>query len=154
MKVFVSGSISIKTLPHIAQEKLQNIMTNNLTVIIGDAGGTDSLVQQFLFENQYKNVIVYFAGNTLRNNIGNWMVENVPAMGLEGRAKFTLKDIRMAVDSDYGLMIWDGKSKGTKRNIQEMISLNKHFYVVQNGNLFTDKDFTSKKINQQALFNF
>lgn len=155
MKVFVSGSISIKSLPIIAIQKLDGIMKSNLTVILGDANGTDFLVQDYLYNHHYENVRVYYAGNSIRNNVGKWMTLNVPSMGLKGRKKFTLKDIKMAEDSDYGLMIWDGVSKGTKRNIDEMLSLKKHFYVVMNNLLLTDKDFfteSKEKLLQNELF--
>ena len=49
-------------------------------------------------------------------------------------------------------MIWDGKSKGTKSNIDEMLALNKHFYVIQNDSINTDKQFVKEKVVQLALF--
>ena len=155
MKVFVSGSISIKSLSEIAIQKLDSIMTKNLTVLVGDAKGIDKIVQEYLFMNNYSNVVVYYAGSYIRNNIGHWTTENVPSGDLQGRAKYTLKDLRMAADSDFGLMIWDGVSKGTQNNINEMLSLGKHFYVIQNNEIMTDKIFQSKeqeKILQSELF--
>lgn len=157
MKVFVSGSISIKSLPLIAKQKLNNIMNNNLTVLVGDANGIDKIVQEYLSDNHYNNVVVYYAGNCIRNNIGHWTTENVPSGNLQGRAKYTLKDLRMASDSDFGLMIWDGLSKGTQNNINEMLNLGKHFYVIRNNEILTDKLFQSKekeKILQNELFTF
>ena len=157
MKVFVSGSISIKSLSSIVKQKLDNIMSKNLTVLVGDANGIDNIVQKYLFMNNYNNVVVYYAGNSIRNNIGHWTTENVPSGDLQGRAKYTLKDLRMASDSDFGLMIWDGQSKGTQNNIKEMLNLGKHFYVIQNNEIMTDKTFQSKeqeKILQSELFTF
>jgi hypothetical protein len=37
----------------------------------------------------------------------------------------------MAHDADYGLMVWDGKSKGTQNNMQTMTALGKRFVVMQ-----------------------
>ena len=39
----------------------------------------------------------------------------------------------MAKEADYGLMIWDGESKGTLNNIQLMNKLNKKFFVALDG---------------------
>ena len=50
---------------------------------------------------------------------------------------YTQKDNQMALDSDFGLMIWDGISKGTKANIDE---------------INTDKQFVKEKVVQLALF--
>lgn len=149
MKVFVSGSISIKSLPQIAIEKLNRIMEQNLTIIIGDANGIDSLVQKYLSENSYSNVNVYCAGNYIRNNFANWPTVYVPSMNLTGRALYTLKDKEMAKEADFGMMIWDGQSKGTKANINEMTKLGKHFYVIQGESITSDKELISTTVIQQ-----
>ena len=132
MKVFLSGSISIHSLPQIAIEKLNSIIAKNITVLVGDAFGVDEMIQKYLAEMSYPNVIVYHAGEKIRNNLASWPTVSVPANDLTGRALYTKKDKQMAIDSDYGMMIWDGKSKGTKANIDEMLKLKKHFYVIQN----------------------
>ncbi|MBR4321146.1 hypothetical protein [Treponema sp.] len=138
MKIFVSGSISIKKLPQIAVEKLDSIIAHNFTVLVGDANGVDCLIQEYLKQKSYPNVQVYYAGSRIRNNLNNWQMVNV-ASNLTGRALYTQKDKKMAQDSDYGMMIWDGKSKGTKANIAEMSKYGKHFYVIQNEGIVTDK---------------
>ena len=138
MKVFVSGSISIKKLPQIAVEKLDSIIAHNFSILVGDANGVDKLIQEYLKKKSYQNVFVYYAGSKIRNNLNNWQMVNV-ASNLTGRALYTLKDRQMALDSDYGMMIWDGKSKGTKANIAEMKKYGKHFYVIQDEGIITDK---------------
>lgn len=131
MKVFISGSISIKKLPKYAIEKIDSIMDKKFTVLVGDAKGADSLVQKYLQKKSYVDVIVYFAGIKLRNNIGNWETKQVLSNNSEkGRSLYTLKDIEMASDADYGLMIWDGKSEGTLNNVSMMKSKDKKFFVV------------------------
>lgn len=149
MKVFISGSISIKKLPQIAIDKLKRIMEQNITVIVGDANGIDSLVQNYLADNSYSNVNIYHAGNYIRNNVANWQTISVPSMNLTGRALYTLKDKEMAKDADFGMMIWDGQSKGTKANITEMKKLGKHFYVIQGESIISDKELISKPVSQQ-----
>ena len=77
----------------------------------------------------------------------------------KGRELYTLKDKAMAKEADYGLMIWDGKSKGTLGNINKMENENKHFYVILNGEIIDDKNIdsrinykTPKKASQRVLF--
>ena len=130
MKVFISGSIKIKEIPNCAIKKIDNIIESNLHILIGDAKGIDSLVQKYLQQKLYQNVTVYYAGNTLRNNLGNWPTKQVVSTKKEkGRELYTLKDLEMAIDANYGLMIWDGESKGTLSNIKEMKNRNKRFFV-------------------------
>ena len=137
MKIFVSGSINIKQLPQLAIEKLDSIIEKNFAVLVGDANGVDSLIQKYMKEKSYRNVFVYYAGDKIRNNLDNWQTVNVSS-SLKGRALYTQKDIKMAEDADYGMMIWDGNSRGTKANIEKMTSFGKHFYVIQNDTLYTD----------------
>ena len=157
-KVFVSGSISIKYLPSAAIFKLDSIIKNNLTVLLGDANGIDSKVQKYLSDKSYRNVIIYYAGAKIRNNIGNW---NTVCVGensnLKGRKLYTLKDLQMAKDADYGMMIWDNKSKGTFANMLEMRKQNKSFYVIdKSGKSISGKSFLNKTAapqNAQLDFN-
>lgn len=131
-KVFISGSIGVKRIPKDAIDKIDNIIRKNFTIIVGDAKGVDSIVQEYLQEKNYKNVIIYYAGNRIRNNIGGWSTKQVGKDSRkQGRELYTLKDIEMSNDADYGLMIWDGYSKGTLNNISMMKSSNKIFFVFQ-----------------------
>lgn len=141
MKIFVSGSISIKTLSEIALAQITDFIEKGHTFLIGDAYGVDLIVQMFLEKNKYPKVFIYFAGLKIRNNHGKWNAINIKALNDEkGRALYVLKDIEMAKDADLGFMIWDGKSKGTLNNIQMMKSQNKKFQVVLNEELLTDRN--------------
>lgn len=132
MKVFISGSIKIKDVPNCAIEKINSIIDKNFQILIGDANGVDSLIQKYLVKKSFQNVVVYFAGDSVRNNLGNWPTKQIIGNNKEkGRALYTLKDIEMAVDADCGLMIWDGESKGTLANIKQMKNRNKPFFVIE-----------------------
>jgi len=146
MKIFISGSISIKQLPPLALEKIDSIIEKNYIIIIGDAKGVDLLVQEYLLKKKYNDVTVYFTGEKVRNNTGKWETNQIIADtgNIKGRQLYTIKDKAMANDADYGLMIWDGKSKGTLGNINEMKRLNKQFYVILNGKIVDDKHFISE----------
>jgi hypothetical protein len=141
MNVFISGSIQINKLPSLAIKKIDSIICKNFTVLIGDAKGVDLQVQTYLFKKNYNNVIVYFIGAEARNNVGKWKVkETSNDSHKKGRKQYTLKDIAMAKDADYGLMIWDGSSPGTFNNIREMKNRNKRFYVIRDGVIVDEKD--------------
>ncbi len=144
MKVFISGSIKIKKIPKCAIEKINNIIEKNYQILIGDAKGVDSLIQKYLVKKSFQNVVVYFAGDSIRNNLGSWSTKQVIGNNREkGRDLYTLKDVEMAVDADYGLMIWDGKSKGTLANIKQMKKRNKRFFVIMKESLVLDKNVES-----------
>jgi hypothetical protein len=140
MKVFISGSISINRLSQPAEQMIDRVVDKHLTALIGDAKGADLCVQEYLHEKEYHNIIIYFIGKKIRNNVGNWQTKEIyDDSGVKrGRELYTLKDIAMAKDADYGLMIWDGKSPGTLNNIRLMKNQHKRFYVVLNGTVVDD----------------
>jgi len=124
--IFVSGSINIKKLDSKVIERLKNIITSNLRVIVGDASGVDSSIQEYLKSNEVRSVIVYCSGDKPRNNIGHWDTKKVETFYKPGtRQFFTVKDKAMAADCDYGFMIWDGSSTGTLSNAIELVERNK-----------------------------
>ena len=53
-----------------------------------------------------------------RNNVGHWPTREVAApRGAKGFDYYSLKDRAMAETAEYGLMLWDRKSKGTVNNV-------------------------------------
>ena len=134
MKVFISGSISTKSLSKNAIFYLSQIVEGAHTILIGDAHGVDKAVQQYLSDRNYQNVIVYFSGETIRNNIGAWQTKQIPnPENLTGRSRYQLKDRAMADDCDCGMMLWNYRSKGTKDNMDYMEKLGKN-YLFLSGN--------------------
>lgn len=134
MKVFISGSISIKRLRKREISYLEQLIEDNRDILIGDAYGVDKAVQKYLYINNYQNVTVYYSGGKMRNNIGGWQVKYIPNPdNLTGRLLYRLKDKAMGDDCDSALMFWDGKSKGTLQNIEYMDELYKYYLVVEDG---------------------
>ena len=132
-KVFISGSMKIKNLDPSVLKRINNIIEQNYTILVGDADGVDSSVQEHLKNLQYKNVFVYCTGQQPRNNIGCWEVKKVETTAQPGtRAFFTVKDIEMSIDCDYGFMIWDTKSTGTLSNVLELLKRKKNSLVFIN----------------------
>jgi hypothetical protein len=126
MKVFISGSRSIKLLCEEVRQALLAEIKADTTIIVGDADGVDTLVQEFFHEHNYKNLVVYASNGEARNNVGGWSVVNV-AVGssVYPKAFFAQKDVAMASDADCGIVIWDGASKGSLANIQRLRKQNK-----------------------------
>ncbi|MGL6023894.1 MAG: hypothetical protein ACRC0F_04695 [Cetobacterium sp.] len=135
MKIFIAGAIKIKDLKSMVLEKLDGIIEKKFEVLLGDAEGIDSSVQKYFKSKEYKNVKIYCTNNKARNNFGNWEVINAFAKENEtGRAFYTVKDKKMALDSDIGFMIWNGESEGTLNNMINLLVSNKKVC------LFLDKE--------------
>ncbi|VBQ36407.1 hypothetical protein [Burkholderia pseudomallei] len=133
-KIFIAGSISIKHLDPKVRERIDNIIDADHTVIVGDADGADSSIQSYLLERGANHAVVYCSGDKPRNNIGHWPVTCVQVKHAApgSRSFFTAKDIEMAKDADFGLMIWDAKSTGTLRNVIELLRRKKKSVVFVN----------------------
>jgi len=128
-KVFISGSIEIKKLDNLVIESLNKIIENNLVVLVGDANGVDSLIQEFFARKNYFNVVVYTIFQTPRNLISSYFkVKNIKT-NLKGRKAQEKKDEAMTIDSDYSFVIWNGKSKGSFNNILRALEMNKKVKV-------------------------
>lgn len=132
--VFISGSLRIKNLHPKVKDRMEGIITNEFRVIVGDASGVDSSVQEHLNNKGYSNVTVFCSGNEVRNNIGRWPVEMVQVE--EGqknkRLFYTAKDLEMARHCNIGMMVWDSKSTGTLSNVYELLKRKKPSLVFVN----------------------
>lgn len=132
MKVFISGSISIKNLPSAIEESLLKIINKNLEILVGDASGVDSLIQNFCKEKHYFNLTIYTIELLPRYKASdnfNVVKVNVSNEIKRDRQRQQEKDKKMTFDSDYSLVIWDGKSKGSYSNIIRTINNNQKVKV-------------------------
>jgi len=124
--VFLSGSRKIARLSPAVRERLDSIMQNRLSVIVGDANGADKALQRYLADATYELVTVFAAGDECRNNIGAWEIRFInTAPGLKGRDFYVQKDKAMALEADYGFVLWDGKSAGAISNALELLKQSK-----------------------------
>lgn len=122
MKVFIAGAKSINYLDEAVMKKLSSIAAHDFEVLVGDCKGIDTSVQEFFAKQRYQKVSIYASNGRARNNVGHWPVQNIPVPSyIRGFDFYAQKDDAMAQDADYGLMIWDGKSKGTRRNIRNLL---------------------------------
>ena len=111
--VFVSGSRSITQLDDEARRALDKIMRLGFYFVVGDGYGVDIAVQHYLKSKNYQQVTIYHIGKQPRNNAG-YPTRYVPSPFQ------TQKNVEMATAADYGLAIWDGRSRGTADAIRRM----------------------------------
>ena len=124
-RVFVAGSRSVSRLNDEVKERLDNIIKQNLTVLVGDANGADKAVQAYLAGSFYRNVVVY-AMESCRNNIGGWeLIRHIAPSCKRDRRYYGIKDLEMAKNASCGFMLWDGKSKGTLTNVINLLNADK-----------------------------
>jgi hypothetical protein len=116
--VFVGGSRQISRLPAEVRVRLDTMIEKEFQILVGDANGADKAVQGHLADRAYPNVLVHYMKDHCRNNVGNWPTREVAAQrGAKGFDYYSVKDRAMAEAAEYGLMLWDGKSKGTVNNV-------------------------------------
>jgi len=110
--VMISGSRSIKDISA-GLPSIDRIMELKFAIIVGDAVGVDKLVQEYFRRSNYLNVTVYFplwgGGGKPRNTTG------YETVGVAGN--YIDRDIAMCSVCNYGLALWDGRSHGTRDNI-------------------------------------
>jgi len=158
-KVFIGGSRKITRLSKDVKDRIDNIIQKEYTVLIGDASGADKSVQQYLFDKGYRNVRVFCMGDECRNNIGHWETKHIMGTGAQkGFSYYSTKDLQMAKETDYGFMIWDGKSKGTLNNILNLLKENKKILVYFSQNkefykliIFNDLEKLLAKCDKKSL---
>ena len=126
MKVFIGGSRSIKELDENVCHVLFEELNSNSEILVGDADGVDAEVQKFCMRQNYGNIVVYATNGKPRNNVGNFEVCSIAVDKNTFRKQyFVKKDIAMTDAADYGVVIWDGKSKGSLNQLYRMVRQNK-----------------------------
>lgn len=140
-KVFIAGSRRLSRLSRDVRRRIDGIVEKGFTVVIGDANGVDKAVQEYLNGKRYENVTVFCMEGRCRNNVGNWPTRAVTAMDASRHdfAYYSTKDRAMVGEADYGLMLWDGKSKGTLRSIADLVHEQKPVVVY----IATEKSFST-----------
>jgi hypothetical protein len=159
ISVFIGGSRRLGRMNAELSQRLDNLIQNQLRVVIGDANGFDRAAQAYLAEQGYRDVVVYCTAGECRNNVGAWPLQAVEYQGRDrGREFYTAKDDAMLLEANYGLLAWDGKSKGTLRNIYKMaeqgkpsavyVSTIKKFVTVRNAQ---DASALSLDVSTEAI---
>lgn len=121
-KVLIAGSRRISHLNAEVKRRLDTMIEKHFTILVGDANGADKAVQCYLAEKAYRNAIVHCMAGKCRNNIAGWQVREVAGpRGARGFTYYATKDQAMVDDAAYGLMLWDGNSKGTLNTTINMV---------------------------------
>lgn len=111
MKVIIAGSRTITDINHI-WSAMSCLFTDNFTEIVsGMAIGVDTLGEQWAEEN----------GIAIKHFPADWKNN--------GKAAGAIRNIQMANYADILVAIWDGKSRGTKHMIDEMLKRKKIVFV-------------------------
>lgn len=148
-KVFISGSSKTQTkespyyrkkLNKKVSSQIRSYMKDGKQILVGEAPGIDSQVQDFLKKNRYKNVTVYSTGNNPRYLANKkWSTKKVDTAGYEPGSKEynRQKDIAMTNDATEGLSIIleNGGASATRNNIKRLADQNKKskvFMLTQN----------------------
>jgi hypothetical protein len=125
MTVFIGGSRAVSKLNPLIRQRLDNLIEKNCTILIGDAAGADKAVQTHFAERKYSNVVV-FCMEECRNNVGAWPTRNIePPNSRKDFTYYSAKDLVMSQEAEYGLMLWDAKSKGTLQNMLNLVGAGK-----------------------------
>jgi len=114
---------------------IYDVLNSNANILVGDADGIDAEIQKLCKSQNYNFITVYTINSKPRNNFGNFNVKNIATNNsIHYKDAFVQKDIAMTNESDYGIVIWDGESKGSYENIVRLIRQNKlcMVYVMKN----------------------
>jgi hypothetical protein len=129
-KVFIAGSRHLSRLNADVKRRIDTMIEKGFTILVGDANGADKAVQRYLADKDYRNVIVHCMASNCRNNVGSWPAREIAAPpGARGFAYYSTKDQAMVDDAAYGLMLWDGESKGTLNSVINMLRQDKPVVV-------------------------
>lgn len=110
--------------------RIDTMIEKGFTILVGDANGADKAVQRYLADKDSRNVIVHCMTANCRNNIGGWPTQEIAAPpGARGFAYCSIKDQAMVDAAEYGLMLWDGESKGTLNSVIKMVRQDKPVVV-------------------------
>lgn len=150
-RVFISGSISIKQLPTEIVDSVNKIEQQSLEILVGDAKGVDILIQKKLKEDHYNNVLVCSIYEEPRNLISPAFKTCQVKCGntiKSEKQRQTYKDSYMTRNSDYSLVIWDAKSKGSYANIVRSLEYGQAIKIY----LDTEARFLEKdEINEEKI---
>lgn len=135
--VFIGGSRAMSHLNSVIRGKLDDLIARNCAIWVGDANGADKAIQRHFADRGYPHVTV-FCMDRCRNNVGSWPTNRISHAGRsKGFAYYAAKDLAMARDAKCGVMLWDGRSKGTLNNIQNLLRFGKKTLVY----IGPDKEF-------------
>lgn len=127
--VFISGKVKFdEKIPKSVEKEIDSMIKKQANIIIGDAPGADTRVQDYLAKKKYEKVKVYSTDQIARNNVGNWDVEYIRGGNdLDEKAWRAQKDIAMTKIATKGFAISsedDRPDSATSLNIKRLTEQN------------------------------
>lgn len=111
----VEGNLAFRRLIWAIEKVIQ--LNPEVVFNIGDANGVDIEAQKILCQMNHDRVIVWHVKGNLRNLANDeWETRAVDYNSYSTR--YTERDSAMIENAEKLIAVWDGKSKGTLRNIQ------------------------------------
>ena len=124
--IFLGGSKTVNEISVEVKKQLVDYMNCGYDFLIGDCMGADYAMQKFLAVNGYKNVTVYYSGERVRVNLGDWNGKRIFANRYDkGYDLFKRKDEQMTADCDAAFMILRGETRETIVNVERTCNANK-----------------------------
>lgn len=141
--VFISGTSKLQDksstyyrskLPDAVKNEIDGYIKAKKKIIVGDAPGLDTAVQQYLADRGYKKVVVYGTDHT-RTNTGKWKEKVVDGSQYEEGSKewHALKDKAMQDDAMEGLavILEKGGASATRKNVEALVKQNKKVKIYE-----------------------
>lgn len=159
---FVFGTTHISELPQPIIHALNKRMYDGDILLVGDAPGTDTLVQDYLKINDYRNVLVFYTGTNedkpryLADSKWN-TISVIPDDGCEpgSREFYQRKDKVMADIATFGLAVPRvNGSESTIRNIRQMLDKGQVIigYLVGNDSVSDPGEFCITDLRDFVMF--
>lgn len=156
--VFISGTTKTSEdglykrdkLPDKISKEIDKYITEGRKILVGDAPGIDSQVQDYLSGKNYKNVEVFVSGDEIRKMAGeklDWTVNSINGENFEKYSKEwrAVKDKAMNSVASEGLAVVIKNGSGaTRNNISRFIDAGKKVSVYQ----LDDENFVDPKSNR------
>lgn len=141
--VFISGTSKLQDkssmyyrngLPEPIKKEIDGYIAKKKKIIVGDAPGIDTAVQEYLAERGYKKVVVYGTDYT-RTNKGKWKEKiSDGSQYEEGSSDWhKVKDKAMQDDAMEGLavILEKGGAGATRKNVEALIRDNKKVKIYE-----------------------
>lgn len=156
-KIFISGTSKMqsradgfyrKVIPKVIRNQIDDIRRANARILVGDAPGFDSMVQDYLAANGYRKVDIYVTGDEVRKNADpdgtlGWKIHHINGRGYEkGSTEWHAeKDKAMTRDSTQSLaVVIENGASATRRNIQRSMASGKNTLTFELSSKGSDYD--------------
>lgn len=141
--VFISGTSKLQDksspyyrskLPEPIRKEIDGYIHDKKKIIVGDAPGLDTAVQEYLANKGYKKVVVYGTDYT-RENKGKWKEHISDGSKYEEGSKewHAVKDKAMQDDAMSGLavILEKGGAGATRKNVEALVKQNKKVKIYE-----------------------